>query len=174
MLMYIDREWADLKNVVKFAAECARLALPFYEGDRRENLIAVIEAAEENLIGKTVCTFVYSAANRANNARTLSRVSGAVVSCARSAAHAARTARNHSQSGGLYEIDNTIRYAINAHYDAISAGVDAHETHVAFARCVVRDLSGVRELPEELRQAAGAAVVAGDEDLARALVQEDT
>lgn len=172
--MYIDREWADLKNVVKFAAECARLALPFYDGDRRENLIAVIEAAEENLIGKTVCTFVYSAANHANNARTLSRASNAVVSCARHVGHAARTARNHSQSGGLYGIDNTIRFAINAYYGAINAGVDAHEIQVAFARWVVLDLSGGRDLPTELRQAAGAAVVAGDEDLARALVQENT
>jgi len=52
--MNYKREWNDRRNAVGFAAECARLALPFYAGDRRSDLVRAIE-----IEGKTTCSRSY-------------------------------------------------------------------------------------------------------------------
>lgn len=55
---------------------------------------------------------------------------------------------------------------------AAGAGVDDSELAVAYARWGVRDLLGDRPIGKELRQAAGACIVAGNEAFARELVSE--
>ena len=152
--MNFKREWVNNRNVVGFAAECARSAVAFYDNDRKPSLIASIERAERYAGGAQIFYSVavdiadasYSTAYEGDNA------------AAHAAARAVRAVLNPSNFGAPV-------------YTATYVGMDDHEIRAAFARWVVRDLSGGRELSTELRQAAGAAVVAGDEDLARALVQ---
>ena len=60
---------------------------------------------------------------------------------------------------------------LGAAYAAVDAGVDVHDLEIAFARWVVRDISPRWPIDEQLRQAAGACIVAGDEDLARGLLR---
>ncbi|KKM72267.1 hypothetical protein LCGC14_1422150, partial [marine sediment metagenome] len=50
------RKWADRRNAAGFAAACARLALPFYDGDRRSDLVAAIEIAEKYAAGEKIST----------------------------------------------------------------------------------------------------------------------
>lgn len=154
--MNYQREWGNPRNAVGFAAVCARLALPFYDGDSRPDLVATIELAERCARGEEITN---DAANDANAAAdVVGRVDTINPCIAYTAGYAAATivAPSYAASTALF---------------AGYSGVCAHEIRVAFARWVVRDLSRGRELSAELRQAAGAAVVAGDEDLAKELLQ---
>ncbi|KKL12082.1 hypothetical protein LCGC14_2539340 [marine sediment metagenome] len=185
--MNYEREWGNPHNAVGFAAECARLALPFYSGDRRSDLVVAIEIAECCVNGAlSVAAASLKAANAAQDvvydADTDADV--AVAACAAAAADAAiavyATPAYYAVSADVAAA-RIARYAPAArivHYAAAAAnhagraGVCNSEIQVACARWVVRDLSGDdQDLDEELRQAAGAAIVAGDEDLARQLVK---
>ena len=176
--MAYKREWSNRLNTAGFAAECARLALPFYKGDRKSDLVAAIETAERYAGGEEIS---YSASvSAADNARYAAYNAHEYIDDVDAADIAFLAAQATSAAS------NTVAYAVNtvdcidyraitasataAHY-AARAGADAHEIRAAFARWVVRDLSGERELPEGLRCAAGAAIVAGDEDLAKELLQ---
>ncbi len=180
--MNYKRDWNNRCNAAGFAAECARLALPFYSGDRRSDLVAAIEIAEHYANGEqienTVAHVVAADANAAANAAA-SYAADAVASYASYAAAAAAEAA-YAAAGAYDDAANDADAAADAYaYDAAAvaadyadlAGVDSSEIQIAFARWVIRDLSGDQDLDEELRQAAGAAIVAGDEDLARQLVQ---
>ncbi len=155
--MNYERDWNNRRNAVGFAAACARLALSFYDGEGRSDLVAAIEIAERCANGEqiddaedfadAICDDDYDAADVAWSA--VSAVS--VIPAAYSA-----------------------YYAIYAAADAGHVGVDSSEIQIAYARWVVRDLSSDQDLDEELRAAVGAAIVAGDEDLARQLVKGTT
>ena len=147
-----QREWANQHNAAGFAAECARLALPFYEGDRRPDLVTDIESVERYSRGGKIGVRAARDTPFSNAAAAVQNAYDVVI-CHRSA--------------------NIGLAAADAAYSAGFAGVDDHSVDVAYARWVVRDLSGGRELLAELRQAAGAAVVTGDEALARELIDED-
>ena len=157
--MTYERKWLCGRNASGFAAECARLALPFYEGDHRLDLVAAIDLVERYTDGERLDI----ATARAAYTATYDAYVAADLSCAACAAYAVNSA--------LYTAitSRAARYAHSA-FRAAAAGVDDHKIRAAFARWVVRDLSDGRELPEELRQAAGAAVVAGSEAIARELL----
>ena len=158
--MYYQREWKSRRNAAGFAAECARLALPFYEGDHKPDLVATIEVAER-----------YASSGSFRRARTTKAIVAArVAKRAADGVCAARAARAAERAAGAVTDDDYNYNATYAAHWASLTGADDHEIRVACARWVVRDLSGGRELPAELRQAAGAAVVAGDEDLAEELL----
>ncbi len=165
--MNYERNWRDSRNTVGFAAECARMALPFYIGDRRSDLITAIEIAERYTSGEQIDDSTRIAARAAARgvASGVDDASAACAAAARAAAYsAARAAARHTPDAIRAAAD------VAAHY-ASHAGVDSSEIQIAFARWVVWDLSGDRDLDEELRQAMGAAVVAGDEALAQELLQ---
>lgn len=166
--MSYQREWDDPHNAAGFAAECARLALPFYKGDHKPDLVAAIEITERYASGEEidadVASIAYASAADAANAFS-APTADASAYAADASAYAADVVADIS-------VDVCASYT-SAGYAADAAGisgVDISEIRVAFARWVVRDLSDGRELPAELRQAAGAAVVAGDEALARELL----
>lgn len=169
--MSYQREWDDPHNAAGFAAECARLALPFYKGDHKPDLVAAIEITERYASGEEIDAGVASIAYaNAADAANASSTSTAAVST--DSAYAADASAYAADVVADIYVDICAAYT-SAGYAADAAGisgVDISEIRVAFARWVVRDLSGGRELPEELRQAAGASVVAGDEALARELV----
>ncbi len=52
--MIENYEWRDLRNAVGWAAACARLALPFYDGDHRDDVVAAIEVAERYTRGEEI------------------------------------------------------------------------------------------------------------------------
>ncbi|KKN37654.1 hypothetical protein LCGC14_0761350 [marine sediment metagenome] len=164
--MNYERKWTDSRNAVGFAAECARLALPFYSGDRRSDLVVAIEIAERYTSGEQIddSTRIAALAAARGVASGVDDASAACAAAARAAAYAAARATAH------YTSDAIRATAVFAADYADDAGVDYSEIQIAFARWVVRDLSVDRDLDEELRQAAGAAVVAGDEALARELL----
>ncbi|KKN30498.1 hypothetical protein LCGC14_0833230 [marine sediment metagenome] len=177
--MNYERDWNNRCNAVGFAAACARLALPFYDGDQRSNLVAAIEIAECYANGEQI------------DDTDAHRVAGAAVSAAPAGpyptphsawATIAAAAVASVAAYAAYGAANVVNYDSDAAADASAdaadaargaddAGVDSSEIQIAFARWVVRDLSCGRDLDEELRQAAGAAIVAGDEDLARQLIE---
>ena len=156
-----DRKWADQRNAVGFAATCARLALPFYRGDRRSVVVVAIEIAEDEQIN---ATDAYAAANALHVARAAD-ASGA-ADAARVAAYAAGYAADITYANAANAADDAIRAAVYAS----RAGVCDSELQIAFARWVTRDLSGGQDFDTELRQAAGAAIIAGDENLAKELL----
>ena len=164
-----QREWVDPRNAAGVAAECARLALPFYDGDHKSDLVAAIEIAERYASGEEIdagaASTAYGNAADAANAPSTSTADASAYA-ADASAYAADVVAD--VVADIYAAYTSAGYAADA---ANYAGADAHEIRVAFARWVVRDLSDGRELPEELRQAAGAAAVAGNEALARELVQ---
>lgn len=173
--MNYSRDWSNSRNAVGFAAECARLALPFYDGNRRSNLVAAIEIAERYANGEQIDSATARAASNAASSATAFTAADA----ADTAAHAADAAAYTAYAAYAYTTDTAFTAdaadAADASYTAAGhaahAGVDSSEIQIAFARWVIRDLSGNRDLDEELRQAAGAAVVAGDEALAQELLQ---
>ena len=146
-----EREWADVRNAVGFVAECARLVLPFCALDGQFIAAKAIEAAERYANGATLDHSAITAP-----CYDISTTVAAAADITYLAAYGARS--------------KAIEHITTAVDRAVSEGADAHEIHAAFARWVVRDLSGGRELPAELRQAAGAAVVAGAEAIARGLL----
>ncbi len=176
--MNYEREWSNYRNAVGFAAECARLALPFYDGDHQSKVVVAIEIAEHYANGEQIgSTIAYGAA--ADVTGYADRTANATVAvyaadAARSAALAAGDAYIADAADDADRAANAtgVIYAARAAaHTAGYAGVDDSELAVAFARWVVRDLVCGRELPEELRQAAGAAIVAGDEALAQELLE---
>ena len=170
--MSYGREWADRRNAAGFAAECARLALPLYKGDRRQDLVTAIELAERYVSGEEITAHAAYAAS--SPAYAASRDADAASYAAATAAYATASlggaaADAASYAAALVAASDTA-YAAAACINATHAGVDTHELQIAFARWAVRDLSGGRDLSAELRQAAGAAVVAGDEAFAKELL----
>ncbi|KKM86195.1 hypothetical protein LCGC14_1281360 [marine sediment metagenome] len=167
--MKYERKWNDLRNATGFAAACARLALPFYGGERRSGVVTAIEIAESYVNGEQISSTTARAGARAaiysayatDYAATDSTDADSAYAAARAAACAARAATDFT-AAAIY----IARAAIYASH----AGVCDSELQIAFARWVVRDLS-CDQLDEQIRQAAGAAIVAGDEELARKLVQ---
>ncbi|KKM72269.1 hypothetical protein LCGC14_1422170 [marine sediment metagenome] len=170
--MNYKREWANLKNEFEFEAECTRLALPFYE---RELLLA-------KAIQKTAIKAVKTAKNAWDIAdkafgpassnddlsivkATFSDANRAIVE-ARQDLYIANRALTKAK-GAITRYATQTRGVIAR---AIKAGVDAHDMDVAFARWIVRDISPRWPIDEATRQAAGAAIVAGDEDLAREIL----
>ncbi|KKM72270.1 hypothetical protein LCGC14_1422180 [marine sediment metagenome] len=155
-------DWTDLRNAAGFAAECARLALPFYCGDYSSDLIAAIEFVERYADGGEIDSdgFQFARAARYAAAAAADAAAYDAAYAATSAAAAAAAAAAHTSA------DSATRAASWAD----EAGVDSSELRIAYARWVIRDLACGRELPEELRQAAGAAIVAGDEALAQELL----
>ncbi|KKN37653.1 hypothetical protein LCGC14_0761340 [marine sediment metagenome] len=166
--MNYERDWNDNRNAVGFAVECARLALPFYGGDRRSDVVAAIEIAEG-------C--VNDEPNAHRGARAAACAARAAIARAAAtsgddrAAASAATYTALAAYDAIADITSDGTHASYAACDAGHAGVDSGEIQIAFARWVIRDLSCGRNLDEELRQAAGAAVVAGDEALAQELLQ---
>ncbi len=175
--MKYDRKWNNLRNAVGFAVECARLALPFYNGDQQSAVIAAIKIAERYANKKQIDSAAASAAARgATRAAARATRAAYAATAAYAAADAARVASATAwaaahATNSPYTDDSAAAYVTYAAADASHAGVDSSEIQIAFARWVIRDLSRGRDLDEELRAAAGAAVVAGDEDLARQLLE---
>ena len=163
-----ERNWNDDRNAVGFAAACARLALPFYSGDRRSDLVVAIEIAERCANGEQIdSAAAYFARGAANDA------AHATAYASEGPPHPADPAA-YAASAACYATTTTdadvARDAADTVHWASKAGVDDSEIQVAYARWVIRDLNCGRDFDEELRQAAGAAVVAGDEALARELL----
>ncbi|KKM72275.1 hypothetical protein LCGC14_1422230 [marine sediment metagenome] len=168
--MNYERDWNNQLNAARFAVECARLALPFYNGDRRSDVAAAIEIAERRANGEQIdSTIAYAVFARATRAAYAATAAYAAADAARVASATAWAAAHATNSP--YTDDSAAAYVTYAAADASHAGVDSSEIQIAFARWVIRDLSRGRDLDEELRAAAGAAVVAGDEDLARQLLE---
>ena len=146
------------------------MALSSYKGDLKPDLVTAIELAEHYAGGGEVVRLharvVVSNASRA----AADDISGASANAVYAATYAARTVVNACESSQAAAHRTTSRSEFAAHY-AERSGAGTHEIRAAYARWVVRDLGEGRALPAERRQAAGAAVVAGDEDLARRLVQ---
>ncbi|KKM86197.1 hypothetical protein LCGC14_1281380 [marine sediment metagenome] len=172
--MNYQRDWINPKNAAGFCAACAQLALEFYVGDpnhrRRQIIVSAIEIAEQyargDKIDKQHAEKLADGAFWASKDLSLGASGRPSRSAARAAAACARSVRTSftSYTSRIYVVDSVIRHAFDA-------GVDTHDVDVAFARWVVWDLAGDKQIDEELRLAAGAAVVAGDEDLASKLVQ---
>ena len=155
--MNYERDWNNQLNAARFAVECARLALPFYNGDRRSDVAAAIEIAERRANGEQIdSTIAYAVFARATRAAPRATIHASHT--ARVVARAARTAH----AAAVYITTRAVTFAS-------CTGVCDSEIQIVFARWVLRDLACGRELPEELRQAAGAAIVAGDEALAQEL-----
>ncbi len=177
--MTYKRDWNNRCNAAGFAAECARLALPFYTGDHRSDIVAAIEIAEHYANGEQIESTAARvvAADAARDARYVNAdtVKAAAAEAAYAAAGAAYAAADAYAAATIVivytDADATADATAAAAYVDLVSVCDS-ELQIAFARWVVRDLSGDRDLDEELRQAAGAAIVAGDEDLAQQLVQE--
>lgn len=172
MLTY-QREWGDPRNAVGLVARCAHLALPFYGGVRKLDLVTSIRIAEHYMAGAeiSVDTATYAANTSYAAAAALLVFDTAAFAAALVAADASYAVAKAVTVAKTITVASSPSRGIRviaydaAHY-AARAGVDRHEIQIIFARWVVRDLSGGRDLPAELRQAVGAAVVAGDEALA--------
>ncbi|KKM86193.1 hypothetical protein LCGC14_1281340 [marine sediment metagenome] len=148
------RKWADHRNAVGFAAGCARLALPFYRGDRRSDAVAAIEVAEKYVAGDQIDTI---------------GVADAAYDVAYDADDADAAATYAATAAAAYVAARAAYAAAAAAYWADKAGVDNSEIAVLYARWTVRDL-GCGKVDEQTRQAAGAAIIAGDENLAKELL----
>lgn len=156
------RKWADRQNAAGFAAACARLALPFYIGDHRSKIVSAIEIAEKFAPGKQIESAAYAVADAAYAVAVYADYCRVSYAAARASAYAAYTA--------IIVIHATAATnANNAAYWTDKAGVDSSEIAVLYARWTIRDLA-CGKVDEEIRLAAGAAIVAGDENLARELL----
>ena len=152
-----------MRNAAGFAAECARLALPFYCGDHQSDLIAAIELAERYADGEEIDSDdIVAIRDAASAARDVADVADS--------AYAAYSAYSAAYAADAADAAADAAAARRAAAWADEAGIDSSELRIAYARWVIRDLACGRELPEELRQAAGAAIVAGDEALAQELL----
>ena len=95
----IAYKWNDLRNVVGFAAECARAVLPKYTGDHRDAVVKAIEVAEAYAArGEINTSDAHAAVNTAYDAAYASNVvhnaTCAAAHAAYVAAHAAYVAAN--------------------------------------------------------------------------------
>lgn len=163
-IMKHNRKWDNQHNASGFVAACARLAFSFYDGPRRHALEGAIECAERYANGAVIDRDEVT--RLADGAMWVSKVVKNHAAglynfyAARTAAASARFVGHSRRSDVMRTI---IRYATEV-------GVDAHDIDVAYARWTVRDLSPQWPIDETLRLAAGAAVVAGDEALAKDLL----
>ena len=160
--MNYQREWVDPRNAAGFAAACARLALPFYKGDYKSKLADSIEVAERYADGGEIDEGIAKGTARSAHSVAYDGETSDSYAAANAAARAGYTATKDTDLFG--DVSTVVSHAIGI------AGIDVYELQITYARWVVRDLGGTRELSAELRQAAGAAVVAGDEALARELL----
>lgn len=154
--MNYKREWRDSRNAVGFAAECARLALPFYDGDRRFDVIAAIEIAEvfsrgeqiNSADARTISSTAFHAAYAVSDAITdvvhalhgSGSVSGSAADAATRAADAACYASCHAAHTPLMRAA-VAKTVCGVARDAIAAGVSDALVLQAFTCWVVKDLN---------------------------------
>lgn len=142
------RTWCSSRNAVGFAAECARLALSFYDGHGRQVLVAAIEIAERFARGRNIVSHVARAA-----------ACGAYVvptRIAKAAAYAAFAAADASSSVSAANATYAAHAAINTWR--------VHDVLRVFARWVAKDL-GIKLSTAQQRNAAVAALAAGNEEV---------
>lgn len=170
-----SRSWKDYRNAVGCAVGSARLALPFYDGDQLASVVAAIEIAGLYVTDRKVDRGeAYEAAAYTAYAATdcSPTAADAAARAAGAAAHAADAAAKADWAAEKDDLaDCAVALASHAVHEAADAGADDSEICTVYARWVVRDLSPRWPIDKQIRQAAGAAVVAGDEDLARELLQ---
>ncbi len=137
--MIKNYEWRDLRNVVGWAAACARLALPFYDGNRRDDVVAAIEITERCARGVEVD---YDDARAAGDAvyaaASVNSVAGAAgFSAATTAGEAVFAAAYNTTSHASHAVVPAASTAANA---AVCAGVPQLEIDQAQFSAIASDL----------------------------------
>lgn len=166
MTVHFRRKWRDLRNAAAFAAECARLALPFYGWRGGENLMETIQLVEGWSRGSLACAqYNFRDAGDRASAQAQKMVAGAAVPAARATAAAAYVVNRAID-------DNPLGAAIAAHAGAEQAqyaGVEPSAVDDAFFRWWLKDVGG--EVTDEDAQDAVRAVLSiGDEITALEIV----
>ncbi len=166
--------WRNLRNVVGFAATCARLALPLYRGEEKAALVRAIAIAEARARGETIQREAADAAKRAADSvgRSVRTASGSNIhNAADVAAFAAGAAAYAADAGDVIDppiystpIFNTISSALDAADAAIRVIRTRGAVDRAFVRWVALDL-GVALRTEEQIHAAVAAAAANEPEL---------
>ncbi len=157
--MNYRRWWRHERNVVGFAAECARLALPHYRGDHRPNLVKAIETAEAYVRGEEIDRELTS---------PITDHDGAAASSA-AAAYTSAVYSIPTRSGNITAGATAARAARTA---AATAGVDPNAIRKAFVIWWARDwgIAPVDEDDEDLHTAIAALLAIGEEGQAKELV----
>ncbi len=157
--MRYQRTWLNTRFAVGFAAECARLALPFYEGDHRDAVVAAIEAAEMFSWGEDAIDYetAYQIAQRAYDAADVAYDAGRNY-----ADHAARAAGNAASAAADGDSSTDASYGAD-HAEHVSSTI-TRPILEAFARWVAKDLD-VQIKTELQLNAIIAALTAGNEEV---------
>ncbi len=177
--MIKDYEWRDPRNAVDWAATCARLALPFYDGDRRGNVVAAIEIAERYAAGEEIDDAAYAAYAAYAATAAAAAATATAASAAASAANAAASAASaHSASSrAAANAANAANAAARAAYRgahaayraAVQAGVSQDAVDQLQLSAIAVDLGLVFE--SETYFAAIAALAIGDIAWAREIAE---
>ncbi len=145
--------WRDSRNAAGFAAECARLALPFYDGACRAVFVRSIELAEAYEQGEKIDPEVVRKVRRDS--------AGYIAFVASAAASVVHYAIGRAPTG----VGAT---AANAGIYAGEAGVDPRKILDAFVSWWARDQGIV--LDDKYRDAVTALLVIGEEEQAKELM----
>jgi hypothetical protein len=151
LLNLYKRPWRDLRNAAGFAAQCARLALPFYEGDRGSDLMEAIEVAEAysrgeqkriDVISDHASRSVQAVGNAMDYRTTRANAADYDTEYAARAALAAVMVAHHAVRGAALfprAATNAVYAAFNAANYANAAGVDHRQILNAFVTWWAQD-----------------------------------
>ncbi len=177
------RTWRHERNAVGFAAECARLTLPAYKGDHRQDLVRAIEIARACGHGEYIDQKVYTA--DAAGAADAARAARAAAYAARGARAAADAVNAANAAGAAANAADAARGAYaTAVADAVcatkadrvavyaaDAGVDPRRILDAFIQWWARDVGVILD-DAELRRAVTALLAIGEERQAAELAAQ--
>ncbi len=154
--MIENYKWRDLRNAVGWAAACARLALPFYDGNQFSDVAAAIEIAERYAAGEEInpplAAYAYAGAD--------------ICTASRDAAYAAYAVAYAASNASC---SNAIIHAAYAVHDAVRAGVSQDAVDQLQLSAIAVDLGLVFE--SETYFAAIAALAIGNIDWAREIAE---
>ncbi len=167
--MIKDYEWRDLRNAVGWAAACARLSLPFYDGSRLTDVIAAIEIAERCAAGEEIDAHAARAAAHAARDAALDAARAAGYAANAAVRGAANAARATAYTSDAYRAADAAARAAYAAYAAVRAGVSQEAVDQLQLSAIAVDLGLVFE--SETYFAAIAALAIGDIAWAREIAE---
>ncbi len=168
--MIENYKWRDPRNAVAWAAACARLSLPFYDGGRLTDVIAAIEIAERYAAGEEIdANDAHVAAATAYAATAYAATANAAWAAANATNAATATANAAWAAANATNAANAAANAANAARAAVRASVSQAAVDQLQLSAIAVDLGLVFE--SETYFAAIAALAIGNIDWAREIAE---